>query len=263
MHKYTQLLKLSWQNGFVYRVSLLMWRFRQFLSSVMALTIWTVIYSSQTNVLGYDKDQMLTYIFLSSFLQSFILATALNSLATRVHTGEISGLLLKPVSLFGYLASEDIADKMRNVAFICVESTILYFIFTPVIPLPTVTHTALFIIAALLGAVLNFIINLLFGSIGFWSPDTWGPKFMFFILVEFTAGKLFPLDVLGPQIKAILYMTPLPFFSFFQTQIFLGRLSMQQILTQMGVLLAWIVGLWLLNRWIWNQGLKDYAAAGQ
>ncbi|MDQ5951219.1 MAG: viologen exporter family transport system permease protein [Patescibacteria group bacterium] len=114
MTKYLQILKLSWQNGFVYRVSLFMWRFRQFLSSVMSLTIWSVIFSSQSEVLGYSQDQMITYIFLSAFLQSFILATALNGLSGRVYSGEISGLLLKPVNLYAYLASEDIADKLRN-----------------------------------------------------------------------------------------------------------------------------------------------------
>lgn len=263
MTKYIQLLKLSWQNGFVYRVSLFMWRFRQLLSSLMAMTIWSVIFSSQTSVLGYDKDQMITYIFLSSILQSIVLATALNSLSGRVYSGEISSLLLKPVSLFGYFASEDIADKLRNLFFILIESCILYFIFMPSVPMPTLLHGALFVTAALMGAVMNFIINLLFGAIGFYSPDTWGPKFMFFILVEFSAGKLFPLDVLPDAIERAIYFTPLPFFSFFQTQIFLGRLEISEILTQMGVLLAWIVGLFLLNRTIWNNALKDYVAAGQ
>jgi ABC-2 type transport system permease protein len=206
---------------------------------------------------------MITYVFLSSFLQSFILATALNSLSGRVYSGEISGQLLKPVSLFGYLAVEDIADKLRNIAFIIIESSILYFIFMPSVPMPTALHGALFLIAALLGAVLNFVINLLFGSIGFWSPDTWGPKFMFFILVEFTAGKLFPLDILPDFVEKLVYFTPFPYFSFFQTQIFLGRMPLQQILTQTGVLCIWIITLFLITKKIWQNGLRDYTAAGQ
>lgn len=263
MYKYLQLLKLSWQNGFVYRVSLVMWRFRQFLSSLMSLTIWSVIFSSQTSVLGYSQDQMITYIFLSSFLQSFILATALNGLSGRVYSGEISSLLLKPVNLYAYLAAEDIADKLRNIAFIFLESAALYLMFSPTIPVPSAVHAGLFVLAALMGAVMNFIINLLFGSIGFWSPDTWGPKFMFFIMVEFSAGKLFPLDILPEVVRNTLYFTPFPFFSFFQTQIFLGRVELSEIMVQLGILSAWILGLYLLNKKVWNEGLKDYAAAGQ
>lgn len=263
MTKYIQLLKLSWQNGFVYRTSLFMWRFRQFLSSVMSLTVWTVIYTSQSSVLGYDQTQMITYIFLSAFLQSCILATALNSLSGRVYSGEISAQLVKPISLFGYLAIEDVADKLRNIFFILIETSLLYLIFIPTIPLPTLLNGALFVLAVLMGAVMNFIINLLFGAIGFWSPDTWGPKFMFFIMVEFTAGKLFPLDILPPILEKLLYLTPFPYFSFVQTQIFLGRLDSVQIFWQLASLAGWIVGLYLVTRWIWQRGLRDYAAAGQ
>lgn len=263
MKKYIQLLKLSWQNGFVYRVSLLMWRFRQFLSSVMALTVWSVIYTSQTDVLGYNQTQMIAYVFLSSFLQSFILATALHSLSGRVYSGEISGQLLKPVSLFTYLAMEDIADKLRNIAFIILESSLLYLLFMPSLPLPSLLNGVLFLLASLMGAALNFIISLLFGAIGFWSPETWGPKFMFFILVEFTAGKLFPLDILPSVVEKLVYLTPFPYFSFFQTQIFLERLSLPDIITQLFILAGWIIGLYVLNRKIWNAGLRDYAAAGQ
>lgn len=263
MTKYIQLMKLSWQNGFVYRVSLLMWRFRQLLSSIMALTIWTVIYDAQPQVLGYDQNQMITYIFLSAFLQSFILATALNSLSGRVYSGEISSLLLKPVSLFGYLAMEDLADKLRNVAFIIIESGLLFALFMPTIPVPTLLNLVLFFLMALLGAVMNFIINVLFGAIGFWSPDTWGPKFMFFILIEFTAGKLFPLDILPNVVEKLVYLTPFPYFSFVQTQVFLGRVSGFEIINHFGILSAWIAGLYLITSWIWKKGLRDYAASGQ
>lgn len=261
--KYLQLMKLSWQNGFVYRVSLLMWRFRQFLSSIMALTVWSVIYSAQDQVLGYNQSQMITYVFLSSFLQSFILATALNSLSGRVYSGEISGLLLKPISLFGYLAIEDIADKLRNIFFIVIESSLLFLIFLPQVPMPSGLNIVFFLLAALMGAVLNFVINLLFGTIGFWSPDTWGPKFMFFIMIEFTAGKLFPLDILPEFVERIVYFTPFPYFSFVQTQIFLGRITSEEIMKQLFVLGCWILGLYILNRWIWQRGLRDYTAAGQ
>ena len=30
-----------------------------------------------------------------------------------------------------------------------------------------------------------------------------------------------------------------------------------------GAILGWIIGLYFLTNWVWKQGLKDYAAAGQ
>lgn len=47
LKKYWLTLKMAWINGLVYRANVLMWRVRNFFSSLMSLTIWTVIFSGQ------------------------------------------------------------------------------------------------------------------------------------------------------------------------------------------------------------------------
>lgn len=264
MQKYFKIFSLSWQNGFVYRVSLLLWRTRQFLSSLMSLTLWTVIFSSSGSAFGYTQSEMITYIFLASFLQSIILATALHPLSGKVYSGEITNQLLKPVSLFGYFAIEDVADKLRNMIFILIETAILFAIFQPVLPpMPSLPMLGLFLVLTVFGAVMHFFIELLFGSLGFWSPDTWGPKFLFFMFVDFTAGKLYPLDIMPEFLQKILFLTPFPYFSFVQTQVFLQKITFSGALQHVLVLGGWTIGLALLASWIWKRGMRDYAAAGQ
>ncbi len=264
MKKYLQLFQLSWQNGMVYRTSLLLWRLRQFLSTLMSLSIWTVIFSDSSSNFGYSQPEMITYIFLSSFLQSLILATALHSLADRVNSGEITNYLLKPLSLFGYFAIEDLADKLRNIFFICIETTILFLIFRPTLPtFPDASTFSFFMVLALLGVVLHFIITLLFGALGFWSPESWGPKFVFFMFVDFTAGKLFPLNILPSAIQHIIFFTPFPYFSFIQTQAFLGKFDQATLLQHTAMLMLWIVIMGSITTFVWKRGLKDYSSAGR
>jgi len=240
MSKYITLLKLSWQNGLVYRTSVIMWRFRQFLKTLMSLTVWTVIFASNANAFNYTQDSMITYIFLVSFLQSMIIASALNGLAHRVYSGEISNHLIKPINIYAYFAVEEIADKAKNVGFLLVEVLILFLIFKPTIILPSIFIFLVFLIWSLLGMILNFIISLLFGSFGFWSPDTWGPRFLFFMIINFTAGSLFPLDILPSVIQKVLYLTPFPYLSFVQIQLFLGKFNNQEVFTHSIVLLFWL-----------------------
>jgi ABC-type uncharacterized transport system permease subunit len=64
-------------------------------------------------------------------------------------------------------------------------------------------------------------------------------------------------------VEKLVYFTPFPYFSFFQTQIFLGRMPLDRILTQTGVLCIWIIVLFLITKKIWQNGLRDYTAAGQ
>lgn len=263
MNKYITLLKLSWSNGFVYRTSLFMWRFRQFLSSVMALTVWTVIFADQQQALGYAKEQMLTYIFFVSILQSVVLTTSLHGLSSQIYSGELSNLLLKPLSVFNYLATLEVADKAKNFIFIVFETLILYLIFTPELTFPSLIYGGIFLFFTFGAVLLHFFIQLIFGSIGFFSPDTWGPRFIFFMFVDFTAGKLFPLDILPQIIQRIVYLTPFPYLSFIQIQIFLEKVSLSVIAQQAGVLTFWLVLCGGFAWWSWKKGLYQYSAAGQ
>lgn len=263
MAKYWQLLKLSWENGLVYRTSVLLWRFRQLLSTLMSLTLWTVVFSATQSAFSYSQQEMITYIFLAAFLQSAILTTALNGLANTIYSGELSRLLIKPINIYAYFASEDIADKLKNVGFLVVETIILFFIFKPVFVLPDAFTLVLFLFWLAGGIILHFLITLLFGAIGFWSPDVWGPRFLFFLIVGFTAGKLFPLDILPQAIQQIIYLTPFPYFAFMQSQLFLGKLSDAELIRHTISLSLWIVGMVFVVHKIWQRGIKDYSAVGQ
>ncbi|GIK84049.1 MAG: ABC transporter permease [Patescibacteria group bacterium] len=263
MQKYVTLLKLSWQNGLVYRTSVIMWRVRQFLGTLMALTVWLVIFQGNPTAFQYTKDSMITYIFLVSFLQSLIISTALNGLADRVYSGEISNHLLKPLNLFGYFAIEEIADKAKNIFFLILETIILFLIFKPMIVFPTTGVFLLFFVWSCFGVIINFFITLLFGAFGFWSPDTWGPRFLFFMILNFTAGKLFPLDILPTALQKVLYATPFPYLSFVQIQLFLGRLNLEEIVSHFLLMLFWIGLLGSFVTWLWKKGLKNYESTGR
>lgn len=263
MTKYLHIFSLKWQSGFVYRTSLFLWRFRQLLSTVMALTIWTVLFSNTSTLFQYNRNQMISYIFLVNILQSLILATSLNSLAGTVYSGDLSNILTKPVNLFLNFLSEDLADKAKNVFFIILETIFLYFIFQPAITVPTMSILGLFLLWSLAALLLHFFVQLIFGSMGFWSPDTWGPRFLFFMMVDFTAGKLYPLDILPSSLQRLLSFTPFPYFSFWQIQLFLERLNNQQIIFHSLVLLFWLVITGSAARYLWRKGLRQYAAAGR
>lgn len=260
--KYWTLFKIAWSNGLVYRASLLIWRFRNFLATVMALTVWTVIFNGQSTAFGYSRPEMTSYVLLVSVLQSVILASSLHGLAGEIYSGTMSQHLLKPENLFVSYATLEVADKLRNLVFSMGEGVILFFIFHPIFSLPSGGTLALFVLWALLGTVIHFFITIAFGTLGFWSPDTWGPKFVFFMIVDFTAGKLYPLDILPAAVRNLLYLTPFPYLSYVQIQLFLGRLTPTEITSwTIGIIFWTVLSYWLATS-LWRRGLKSYEAAG-
>lgn len=262
MLKYFRTIQIAWQNGLVYRTNLLMWRLRQFLSSVMALSLWSVLFTGGNKLFAYSQSEMITYIFSVSILQSLILATTLHGISGYIYRGQLSGELLKPLRIFPFFAAQDIADKLKNFFFVILESIVLFWIFTPQLVWPQTNVLVVFFLWIIAGMIINFFITLLFGAIGFWSPDAWGPKFLFFMIVDMTAGKLFPLNILPEIVIKILYLTPLPYLSYAQTQLFLNKLDQQQIILNSLVLVFWCTALYLITRAVWRKGMKDYEANG-
>lgn len=266
IRKYWSILSVAWQDGLVYRMSVFMWRLRRFLATFMSLTIWTTVYEysgADAIHFGYARSDMISYIFLVALLQNLVMASAIQGLAQDVYSGSISNQLLKPLSFTGYLIMQEIADKLKNVSAMFIEFIALFFIFKPILVIPNFTIVSFFVLWTAGAIILNFCISLLFGSLGFWSPETWGPRFLFYTLLQFTAGELFPLDVLPQFLQKIMYLTPLPYLSFVQTQLFLGKLTTPQIQHHTLILLFWIVTAAFCAKIIWKKGLHSYEAAGQ
>lgn len=246
-----------------YRTSFFMWRFRQFLLSFMALSVWAAVYQSNDSAFGYSQSELFSYIFLTTLLQNIILTTALNGLSGFIYSGDLSNLLVKPLNILGYLISRDAADKLFNIFFTIGEILLLWFIFKPTLIWPEIQLLPLFILSIAFGVILTFCLQVIFGSIGFWSPDTWGPRFLFYILIDLTSGKLFPLDVLPKTVQSLLFLTPFPYFTYAQVQFALGRFSYQEAWNSFGALTLWMAVLIFFAVSLWKKGMNQYQAAGQ
>jgi ABC-2 type transport system permease protein len=262
MNKYWQIFKTYWSAGLVYRTNLFMWRFRQLLLTLMSLTIWTVLFTNQNQLFGYSQAQMVGYVFITSIIQSVILATSLHGLAYEIYSGYVSMQLLRPQKIFGSLASVELADKLKNLMFSLVEGFILLLIIKPAINFPNMSTLLVFLISLILATLIYFYICILFGTIGFWSPEVWAPKFLFFIIIDFTAGRLFPLDILPALARKILALTPFPTLIFIPTQIFLNKFTWNEIWQNLGTQAFWAILLWFIATRLWKRGLKSYEAAG-
>ena len=254
---------MYWQGLLAYPLSFFSWRLRQILSTFTSLTFWSVLYLGTADAFGYNRSQMISYIFLTAFLQSIIQSTLLSGLAEDIYTGVISNTLVKPVKMFAMWVSQEIADKSMNLFFVICESLLLLYIFKPQIILPDMTQLFLFVLATILGATLLFYIMLLFGTIGFWSAETWGIRFLLYMFMDITAGKLYPLDILPAAVRKVLFLTPFPYLAYVQTQLFLGKYSLAETGHIFLVLGGWVVGLAFLFHVVWNHGLKSYGAAGR
>lgn len=264
LSKYWSVVSISWINGFAYPLSFWMWRLRQVMSMVIAISLWESIFITTQHVFGYQQAQMLTYIFISNIAGYIVLSSRTIEVSNIITSGDLSLYLIKPLHFFAYWFSRDLADKTQNAIFSFFELTILFLIYHPTLNMPMHPTTILLTIAAVFGGLtLYFFINMLFGFLAFWAPDVWAPRFLFFVIMFFVSGSTFPLDIYPPIVVKILSFTPFPYLIFFPAKLWLEQVSSSGIAIGFASLFGWILGLFLLTQWIWNRAIKGYGADGR
>lgn len=226
--------------------------------------LWTAVFGAQTEIFGYSKEQMLTYVFLTAFLRSIILSTRAVDIVGEIHSGNLSNLLVKPVSVVKYYFSRDIADKGFNIFFSVFELIILWFLFRPEIYIPTNSMTWVWLMAAVTSAFMfNFFWNYLIGLWGFWVLQVWPILFISQLFSQLISGSLYPLDVFPEGFVRVINWTPFPYLLFFPANIYLERITNAQIWQGMLVISGWSIISYLVVRKVWIKGAKNYSAFGQ
>lgn len=262
MRKYLTVFTISLQEFFTYRLNFVMWRVRQVFVFLIPFFLWRSVLGGGGELYGYDFSRLMTYLFGTTILRSLVMGSRTVDLGWMINTGYLSIPLLKPLSLFKFFFTRDLADKFYNLSFIAIEIPLIFLLFRPPVFLQSNLATLLVATCSILLAILiYFFINLLFGSIGFWSRDVWAPRFLLMVIMEFTTGAMFPLDMLSENLRQALMLTPFPYLLFVPLQLYLGQDS--QVALHLAAQLFWVVALYLAVKYVWQKGLKVYEAEGR
>ncbi|MDP3988547.1 MAG: ABC-2 family transporter protein [Candidatus Levybacteria bacterium] len=263
MRKYWKVIKNTWEEMITYRLNFAMWRARVVFQTLTLYFLWSAILPSGVTLLGYSQSLMLTYVLGASFVGSIVTSSRSGSIGDEINQGNLSNFLLRPMNYFLYWFSKDLGDKAMNISFSIVELFLLFLILKPPIFIQSEpVYLALFLMSLISAVVIYFFINVIIGMIGFWSPEIWGPRFIFTILISFFAGGLFPLDILPRNIFLFFQYLPFSYLLYFPLKIYLGQIPILEIILGITVSFFWSIILYLTMKKIWNKGLRVYSAQG-
>ena len=261
---YFRVFANTWGETLSYRLNFIMWRFRVVLQLLTMFFLWSAVIPKSSSLFGYSQAEMLTYILGTSLMTSIVLATRSSEIGDQINNGALSNFLIKPMSYIKYWFARDLGDKAMNLTFSVIEIAILIAIFHPPLVLQTNPMFLGFtVLAALISMTMFFFFNYLLGLFGFWSNEIWGPRFIFWILINFFAGSLFPLDILPASVFEVLKFLPFTYLLYFPLKIYLGSYGLYTILEGLLISLLWTGALYICVKIVWNKGLKMYGAQGR
>lgn len=266
MKKYWQVFKISFVQEFAYRINFIMWRFRNVMQVMLIFFLWDTLFADpQRIIFGYDQKRILTYVFGIIIVKSIVLSSRTMDVSGEIARGELSNMLIRPINYYYYWFTRDISSKVINLVFAVGEAFVLYLILRPPFFVQSnFAYWILFLLSLAVAVLLYFLLMFLFSLVPFWFPDqAWGMVFILLVMVEVVAGAIFPLDVLPPNVRAIIFLTPFPHLLFTPLNLYLGKFSFAESAKALAIAIGWCLILILMNKKIWHLGLKAYRSEGR
>lgn len=264
MKKYFLVAKNTWAEMLTYRLNFVMWRVRGVVFLLSMYFLWLAVIPKGTLVLGYNQELMLTYIFGALLVNAIVFSSRSYAIGDDINQGNLSNYLIRPLHYLFYWVAKDMGDKFMNIMFSIVELCLLFYILHPPFFLQTNgLYLIPFAMSIIFAMILNFFFNMLLGFIGFWSPEVWAPRFIYFMISSFLVGIYFPLDILPANVVNMFQYLPFTYMLYFPLKIYLGQLSLVVVYQGLFVSILWTFLLYIITQFIWQKGLKIYTAQGR
>ena len=267
MKKYLHVIGIGFQNNLQYRFNFLARTLFSFIPLFAMLSLWQTIYASNSGAgahNGFTLAQMVFYYLLVAVVDVF---SSVNEddwqIAAEIREGTISQFLLKPVDYLTYRLCLFFSGRMAYVSMATIPLAIFIFCFRGYFIAP-VNHTALvlFPVSLFLTALLQFFISYSMAMLAFWFLEISTFIFIVFAFEFVASGHLFPLDVLPPLLKQILFFTPFPYELYFPIAIYMGKVTGADLWRGLMMQCFWVLTAYAFARLMWARGLKKYSAFG-
>jgi len=267
MQKYWSIFKISFEQEFAYRLNFILWRVRNVFQILLTYFLWSTVFSNpQTEIFGYDRTKILTYVFGIMIVRALVLSARAMDVSSDIAQGDLSNYLLKPLSYFKYWFTRDISSKALNLIFAAIEFAVLFVILKPPFFLQTNAVALLaFFVTIILAVLIYFFLLFLISSIPFWAPELgWSSHFLVtVVIIEALSGSLFPINILPGLLQSIALALPFPYLIYFPVEVYLGNITGTALIGGLMIAVAWTGVLWIALNFVWQKGLKVYQAIGR
>jgi len=267
MKKYLHVIVIGLQSNLQYRFNYLTRTLFSFIPLFAMLSLWRTIYAGNERAgahSGFSREQMIFYYLLVAVVDVF---TAVNEddwqIAADIREGNISQFLLKPVDYLWYRMCLFFSGRIAFISMAAVPLAVFVFCFRQYFLVPPDALTfGVFLFSLVLTALLQFFISFAMAMLAFWLLEISTFIFILFAFEYLASGHLFPLDVLPPGIKQILFLTPFPYQLYFPIQIYMGKVAGADLWSGLVIQGLWVFVAYGFARFMWRRGVRKYAAFG-
>ena len=261
LNAYYAYAKKSFLGKSAYRFDHLMGILSTCLQFFIFYEIYRALYGSSESVDGITMSMVTT---------NFILSMGLGAVFTpndyflpgRIWDGSISTELLRPMSFKGRMLAENAGTAFFNLIFRFLPVLLIAVLTTGVEKPAGALNFLLFGVSAILGYGVLWTISFAVQMTAFWLINIWSLITIKDVFINVLSGKMIPLWFMPVWMTGVLKFTPFASIFFTPVQIYLGQLSIPEIVQKCLIQIIWTVGIYLLGNILWNKGQKKLVVQG-
>lgn len=254
------LFRVSTAIMVAYRAEMVIWILTATLPLIM-LALWSSV-ASEGPVGGLDQDDIARYYAATLIVRQLCSMWLVWGFAQQVRTGSLNARILKPVHPFWADATTILtAVPVRLLVMIPLLAGVI--VWRPSLLVEPDLNALLLVLPALVIAwLLTFALQACFGILAFWFDKSDGLWMVVFSAFAFFSGYVAPLALFPDWAQPILRFLPFRAMHGVPTELLAGMLDPVDAIADLGIGLAWLIGVALLARVLWSRGLRRYGAFG-
>lgn len=254
------LFRVGFAGAVAYRGEFLIWILSTNMPLVMLL-LWTAV-AKEAPVGRFGEAEFVAYFLATLVVRLLTSSWVVWELNFEIRQGTLGMRLLKPIHPFvSYVADNLAAMPMRALVALPLALMALWWAGADQLTTDPLQWAA-FPFSILAAWATTFCAMAMIGTLGlYWESsisvfDLWlGLYFIF-------SGYILPLELFPDRLWAVARWLPFRYLLSFPVELLLGLVDRQQTLVGLAVQCGWVLLFFGCSRWLWNRGLRRYAAYG-
>jgi ABC-2 type transport system permease protein len=260
--KYLEFLKKSFQSAIAFRVNTLLSVLGSILWIFVQVSIWRALLANPVQDIGTTAREMVTYVIVSALVGALTGNSLLSWIEWEILSGEITGSLIKPMSLKLYMIANNLGNTLFVFVFKMIPILVIgIFVFGMQGP-ASPAHAALFFCSMIGGAIVSISLSYTVGLLAFWYLVTWHTHMVLGSLMTLFSGSVVPLWFFPRAFSTIAEWLPFRLIYHVPISIYLGRMSIVGSVVALAQQLLWVLVLYGLERLLWSRGIRRLVIQG-
>ena len=199
-------------------------------------------------------SELLPYYLVISLVYSVVRSDVDDVISDYADSGEINNFLIKPLSLYKYLITQELSQGIITGSIILTFVSI-YQLFSGNMTINPL-HLVLVFTSLLMAFIIYFSFSYLVGLFCFWIEQFWSIHNLKFVIIQFLGGIVLPYSFFPDKFKMYLEFTPFPYMISWVRDVIIGQNSLSQFF----IAFCWVLIILIAIFFLEKVAIRKYSA---